>query len=166
MPGKRAPAASELEHLHPWFQSQLATHQIELRALRVVEVCGPLPVGTGIDQRLAQHRLVEIVAEVVVTLDRPASSHRALGIPQPSCCEADRAAPAREGMRHPGPDQPGGEVVEPVGVPLPVDVGLAQTEATVAEDAPIEAAVVHPDVLPAIAPHPDVGGFEEVSYGP
>ena len=49
-------------------KADLAADQIELGLLRGVERVGVLPVGAGVDHARAQHRLVEIVADVVVAL--------------------------------------------------------------------------------------------------
>src|SRR5678816_3287014 len=66
--GKRreaAPAAAQVEHAHAGLQPDLAAHQIELGVLRLVERLGVLPVRAGVEQAAAEHRLVEIVADVV-----------------------------------------------------------------------------------------------------
>src|ERR1017187_3291677 len=63
-----APAAAKVEDAHAWSRADLATYQIELGRLGSVQVVRAFPVGAGIDHALAEHGLVQIVANVVVAV--------------------------------------------------------------------------------------------------
>src|SRR3546814_3891296 len=63
-----APAAADVEHAHPLAQPELAADQVELGFLRIIEVLRLAPVAAAVDQALAEHGAVEVVAQVVVAL--------------------------------------------------------------------------------------------------
>src|SRR5690606_41016038 len=63
-----APAAADVEHAHAFAQAELAADQVQLGLLRIVEVVGPAPVAAAVDQPLAKHGAVQVVAQVVVAL--------------------------------------------------------------------------------------------------
>src|SRR4030095_15227865 len=139
VPGEGPPAATELQNLHPRPQAELAAHQIELGVLRLVEVDGPVPVRAGVGERRSEHRLVEVVPDVVVAGDRSSRTDGALEIAEPGRGEVDGATPAGQRPLHPGADQPRGELVQRSRVPLAVDAGLAQAEPRGAGEAQVAA---------------------------
>ena len=66
-----APTATDVQHAHAFLQAELAGDVIALGELGRAEVVHALtPVGAGVRHRLAQHHLIEVVADVVVMGDR------------------------------------------------------------------------------------------------
>src|SRR3546814_12459401 len=59
---------ADVEHAHPLAQPELAADQVELGFLRIIEVLRLAPVAAAVDQALAEHGAVEVVAQVVVAL--------------------------------------------------------------------------------------------------
>ena len=108
------PAAPDVEQAHPRGQAQLARHEVELGALRVLQgVAGRgrlLEVGAGVHHRRTQDERVEVVSDVVVVGDRLArpvparAAGRRAGSPRRA---AAAAAPARRGARRPWRQRPG-----------------------------------------------------------
>src|SRR6185369_5506671 len=76
------PAAAEVEHAHAGLEAGLTAHEIELGFLRLRERLGLVPVRTRIDHPRIEHPRVEIVADVVVGLDRRAGTSLGLEIEQ------------------------------------------------------------------------------------
>ena len=95
------PAAAEVQHAHPRAQADLAADQIQLGLLGGVQGVGAfVSVGARVDHARVEHRLVQIVADVVVLL-ADLESARGLAVEQarlaPAAAPAPSSCPARPG---------------------------------------------------------------------
>ena len=157
-PGEAAPAATDVEQPHSGLQAQLGADQLQLVLLGLVEVVGTAPVAARVDHALVEHPFVHVVAEVVVGARVPAGPPHRLAVAgaglddvQCECGSGPHQRAQIEGLHL------GDELVELVGVPPALLVGLAEAEFRVCHDPGPEAVVVDGDVSGPVATDLDPG---------
>ena len=160
-----APPASEIEHLHPWREADLAAHQIELRFLRLIQSPRVLPVGARVDHALVEHDLVQIVAEVVVRSGDVVGARAALHVRQERAHGQPPPPPgAGDLLLKVGAKDLLDEHVERLTVPPAIYVRLAEADRRVAQQqAAVESPVVDDDVAGRAATDRDPGYPEELA---
>ena len=139
--------------------------EIELVLLRLGQVLRVLPVRrTCRPCALIEHARVEIVADVVVRLDRSARARLALHVEDDGLDGLRLQAPvALDLLLEVGAHDLVDEDVERVGLPPAVHVRLAQTERGVAQEALVEALIVNRDVTGRGATDRDAGQCEQIA---
>src|SRR5699024_10325674 len=160
--GQLAEAATELENAHARLQMELAGHQRELGPLRLVQgfdFSFRAVIRTGVLHGRAQHGLVEPVGQVVVPYGPLARAATVLRIAQAAEQHLKERRRTANLPIEPGALNVGEELVELVGVPPAVHVGLAGAERAFGQNALVQTIVVHLNVPGSIAADLHVGGF-------
>lgn len=128
-------------------QSEFAADQVELGFLRPVQVLRVAPVAAAVDQALAEHGLVQVIAEVIVALADFEAATARLQVEQARLESIGHFAPAVHALVQVGLHQVIQEAVQRGGVPLAVHVTLAQAERALGHDPRIELRVMQVDVV-------------------
>ena len=148
----------------PVAQAELPAHELELGLLGLVEGARGIPVRARVDHAAVEHRLVEIVADVVVVLAVAERARDALQIQDAGAHRMRDQHPAlAHGLAEPRPQDAIDRLVERRRVPPALDVRLADAERAVAEHAAVEPIVVDLDVPGPITADGDARGGEEVA---
>ena len=158
-----APAAADVEDGHAGVEFEFAADEVELGLLGLVEGAGAVaPEGAGVDHAAVEHGLVELVAAVVVAVDVVGGAAAVLEVGDAGPEAAEPGAPVvAEGIADVGVGGAGGEFVEGVAVPPALDVGLAEAEGALGEDAAPEAGVVDAEIPRAVAVDADIRPVEQ-----
>ena len=160
-----APAAADVEHTHARRELQLARDQVELGDLRGVEVGRFAPVSAAVDQALAEHGAVEIVAQVVMALADLEGAPAALAIEQPRTQGVPAVGPADDGLIQPRTQQAREHLVQRLAVPGTIHVGLAERERAVPQQAGKHAGIVDAHVPGARPVDKHVGACKDSGDG-
>jgi hypothetical protein len=119
-------------------------------------------VGAGVDHAGAEHRAVEIVPDVVVTLpDLEGARH--LQVEDARFCDVREQGPvgAQADAR---PGDTIDHLIERLAVPPAVDVGLADAEGAVAQHAGVHARIVNLDVPGRVAADADARAGQHLAH--
>ncbi|MNV10863.1 hypothetical protein D3C71_1014050 [compost metagenome] len=142
-----APAAADIQYVLTGAQAELAADQVELGLLRRVQVQRVAPVATTVDQALAEHGLVQVVAQVVMAPPHLQAAAAGLQVEQARLERVGQFAPAVHALVEVGLHQLVQKAIQRSGVPLAVHVALAQAERAVGHDPRIELRVMHVEVV-------------------
>jgi hypothetical protein len=147
----------------PGSRPSLRQHEVELGLLRRVQVGRPAPVAAAVDHALAEHRLVQVVAQVVVALaDLEAPAPR-LQVEQPRAQGIDRGADAAHALVEADLQQAAEQAVQRARVPPAVHT----TRPGRARQHPgMEPRVVDLHVPGAVAVDLDVGARQQGGHAP
>src|SRR3546814_309909 len=156
---RRPPISTRTYTLFPYttlFRS-LAADQVELGFLRIIEVLRLAPVAAAVDQALAEHGAVEVVAQVVVALADLVTAASGLQVEQARTqCGADVGG-AGHAFLDAGVEQVVQEAVERASVPPAVHVALAELERAPGHQPRRQVRVVDLHVPVAVAVDADIG---------
>src|ERR1017187_4676829 len=158
---ERPPAAADVEDAHSRLQGRLATDEVQLRLLRLVQIAGAGPVPAAVRHAPVEHRLVEIIAEVVVALADLERSRRAPPVRKPREGDSREIAPDPDVLWHARREETAEERLELLAIPPAVDIALPETERAFREDAAVEAFVVDLGVPRRVSTEPETRGREE-----
>jgi hypothetical protein len=165
--GEAAPAAADVQHAHAGFEFQLATGQLQLGQLGLVQGTRRLPVAAGVAHRRVEHALEEIVAQVVVRLADDVGACPALQVEEAGLEAVHH--PLRRGagtLAKAVVQQPAGHLVDALAVPPAVHVGLAQAQGALAQHPREEVRVMDAQVLGSIAIEAHAGAFQQLFDDP
>src|SRR3954464_11483736 len=122
------PPTAEVEDAHARAKADLATDQVQLGFLGTVERLGVLEVRAGVHHARTEHRLVKIVADVVVTLSDLEGAGD-LQIQKMRSYHLRPQSPARpEGVEEACADHPIDHLVDGLAIPPALDEGLADAK--------------------------------------
>ncbi len=153
------PAAAELQHAHPGARADLAAHEIQLGVLRGVQVGGAraVEVRARVHHARAEHRPIQVVADVIVTLADLERARR-LAVEQLRAHGLRHQHPAlAQGRRQVGAHDLVDHLVQRVAVPPAIDEALAHAQRAVAQHALEQAIVGDLDVPGGVAADRDAG---------
>ena len=161
VPGGGAPAAPDVEYAHARLEHQLVANQLQLGELRGAEVVSCTPVAAAVDHRIAEHDLVQFVADVVMPLADLERAATGLQVADLGFGDPEQRAGSDQAPGDLCPVGPFDHLVDRVAVPPPVHVGLAETERAGGEDPLVEPFVVDAHVPRTVAVDSDVSRLDE-----
>ena len=164
-----AETAAELENPHTRFQIQFVRHQRQLGALGFVEgVDPPFPavVGAGVLHGRAEHGLVETIGKIIVLLGHLAGTPTGLLVGELAQQDLEDRRRGADMVFDAGTLDANEKLVEALGVPPAVHVGLAHAERSFGQRTPVEAVVVNFQVPGPIAVDLHIGGLEQFCHFP
>jgi hypothetical protein len=145
----------------PSRKTELATDQLELVLLGLVDVGRVAPVAARVTHGGSESGLEQLVAEIVMLLGDFARAALRLNVDEPAAHVVPHAGPALADIRlemfHPAD-----EFVEPFAVPPSIHVGLTQPERALQQDTTEQPIVVDLDVKGLRAVDRDAGGGEQL----
>ena len=146
----------------PGSRPALRQSEVQLRLLRLVQSPGAGPVPAAVRHAPVEHRLVEVVAEVVVALADLERPRPAPAVRQPRERDSREVAPDVDLLCHARREETVEERLDLLAIPPAVDVALPEAERAVGEHAAAETLVVDLRVPRRVSIEPETRGREEV----
>jgi hypothetical protein len=125
---QRTPAAADVEQPHARPEIELAADQIQFGLLRLVEGAGVFPIAAAIGHAWPEHRLIEIVSQIIVDFAHPPGAAGVLAVENPRHQDGEQKAQRLHLAVQPRAQDSFEKPVESRRIPVSIHVGLAQSE--------------------------------------